>query len=62
MKCPFLEEVAARYCKAYPIRKLIPCSISDTIFSLCLNNDHVKCPEYRNTASKADEQKQKLDD
>ncbi|PIS23476.1 MAG: hypothetical protein COT45_06450 [bacterium (Candidatus Stahlbacteria) CG08_land_8_20_14_0_20_40_26] len=57
MKCPFLEEVLVRYCKAYPIKKLIPCGTSDTI-SLCLSNDYVKCSEYRSVA-KIDEQQSK---
>ena len=58
-KCPFLEEEIVRYCKAYPIKKTIPCSnASDTIISLCLSDDYVKCSEYRDVA-KVDEQKSK---
>ncbi|MDI6839706.1 MAG: hypothetical protein QMD71_02445 [bacterium] len=48
-KCPFLEEVIVRYCKAYPIKKLIPPSTSDTN-SICLNNGYVKCSKYRDVA------------
>lgn len=46
MRCPFLEEVLVRYCKAYPIKKLIPSCVSDKA-SLCLSDDYVKCAEYR---------------
>ena len=47
MKCPFLEEVLVRYCKAYPIKKLVPCGNTP---SLCVKEDHVKCPEYLSVA------------
>ncbi len=49
MKCPFLEEVLVRYCKAYPTKKGIPSSSSDK-FSLCLNEGYTKCPEYQRLA------------
>ena len=45
MKCPFLEEVVVRYCKAYPIRKSIPSSVCDSV-SLCLGNKYVECSQY----------------
>jgi len=57
MKCPFLEEIVVRYCKAYPIRKLIPHGVSNTI-SLCSSDDYVKCSEYQHVA-RMDEQKSK---
>ena len=47
MRCPFLEEVLVRYCKAYPVKKLIPCSNTP---SLCLTKDYVKCSEYLSVA------------
>jgi len=47
MKCPFLEEVLVRYCKAYPVKKLVPCGSAP---SLCSNGDHVKCSEYLSVA------------
>jgi len=49
MKCPFLEEVVVRYCKAYPVRKLIPSDVSSTV-SLCTSDEYVHCPEYREVA------------
>jgi len=45
-KCPHLEEIVVRYCKAFPIKKLIPSSSSD-VLSLCLSEEHVNCHEYR---------------
>ncbi len=57
MKCPFLEEVVVRYCKAYPIRKLIPSDLSGTM-SLCLSEGHVQCTEYQGVA-KGDGEKSK---
>jgi glycine cleavage system H protein len=48
-KCPYLEEIVVRYCKAYPVKKLIPSSSSD-VLSLCLSDAHVNCPEYRKMA------------
>ena len=47
MKCPFLEEVVVRYCKAYPIRKMIPDSSQE---SICLSDEHRTCSTYREVA------------
>jgi glycine cleavage system H lipoate-binding protein len=48
MKCPFLEEVVVRYCKASPIKKMIPSP------SLASDDPCVGCPEkcatYRESA------------
>ena len=46
MKCPLLEEETVRYCKAFPIKKSIPSSISDEL-SLCLGEDYVLCSVYK---------------
>ncbi len=45
MRCPFLEEEIVRYCKAFPIRKLIPSTSSDKL-CLCLSEDYIRCSEY----------------
>jgi len=47
MKCPFIEEVVVRYCKAYPIRKMIPNSGEE---SICLGEEHCNCSTYREVA------------
>jgi len=39
MKCPFLEEIVVRYCKAYPVKKMIPRT------SLAREDPCVGCPE-----------------
>lgn len=49
MKCPFLEEVVVRYCKAFPIKKMIPQARSDTP-CICLSEEYTQCPEYRSAA------------
>lgn len=49
MKCPFLEEIVVRYCKAYPVKKLIPSASSD-VLSVCLSKEHSNCPEYKEVA------------
>ncbi len=41
--CPFLEEIVVRYCKAYPIKKMIPTS------SLKSDNPCIGCPEKCST-------------
>ncbi len=45
MKCPYLEEVAMRYCKAYPIKKMIPASASQLV-SPCFSNPD-NCPIHQ---------------
>ncbi len=47
MKCPFLEEVVVRYCRAYPIRKMIPSTADE---SVCLSDEHKTCPTFREVA------------
>ena len=42
--CPFLEEVSMVYCKAYPIKKMIPVNaIKD---NPCVTSSHFQCPVY----------------
>ena len=47
MKCPFLEEVVVRYCQAYPIRKMIPCSAEE---NTCVGDGHFACETFREMA------------
>ncbi len=49
MACPFLEEIVVRYCKACPVKKLIPQNDSGTP-SICLMEKYVECPTYREVA------------
>jgi glycine cleavage system H protein len=47
MKCPFLEEVVVRYCQAYPIRKMIPCSSEE---NTCVGKEHFQCETFKEMA------------
>ncbi len=47
MKCPFLEEVVVRYCQAYPVRKMIPCSSEE---KTCIGDGHFQCETFRQIA------------
>ena len=43
--CPFLEEMLMQYCRAYPVRKLVPKHrISSR--SLCADEGHERCPFF----------------
>lgn len=46
MICPFLEEVKVRYCKAFPIRKLIPSTSSFSPESACIS-EFFQCPAFQ---------------
>jgi len=50
MRCPYLEEVAMRYCQAYPVKKMIPASSSQLV-SPCFTS-HGSCPVYQDVAGK----------
>jgi len=45
MLCPYLEEIVMRYCKAYPMKKMIPASSSQLV-SPCFSNN-TSCPIYK---------------
>jgi glycine cleavage system H protein len=47
-KCPFLEEVVVRYCKAYPVKKMIPMDKLQRE-DPCIGCPH-KCAIYREVA------------
>lgn len=49
MKCPFLEEIVVRYCKAHPVRKMIPAE-SATGSCSCLDGEYEKCPAFKEVA------------
>ena len=46
MPCPFLEEIAMVYCRAYPVRKLIP-SHKVTTDSPCMGEGYRSCPFFQ---------------
>jgi hypothetical protein len=46
MPCPFLEEILMAYCRAYPVRKLVPkCQI--TTGSTCTAERYMDCPFFK---------------
>lgn len=46
MACPFLEEILMTYCRAYPIRKLVPkCQV--TTGSTCTEERYINCPFFK---------------
>jgi hypothetical protein len=45
-ECPFLKEEKVVYCKAFPLKKMLPL---DKIFdkeNICLKKEYVSCPLY----------------
>ena len=50
MPCPYLEEVVMRYCKAYPMKKMIPASSSQLV-SPCFT-DNGSCPVFKDVTGK----------
>jgi glycine cleavage system H lipoate-binding protein len=49
MKCPYLEEVVVRYCKAFPLKKMIPREAIGQE-SPCTSGNHCSCSQFRTTA------------
>jgi len=46
MPCPFLEAVTMVYCRAYPVRKLIPSHMMTTA-SPCMGEGYRGCPFFQ---------------
>jgi hypothetical protein len=46
MMCPFLEEIVMVYCRAYPVRKLVP-KYAITTESACMCEGYVGCPLFK---------------
>jgi hypothetical protein len=46
MMCPFLEETVMVYCRAYPVRKLVP-KYAITTESACMCEGYVGCPLFK---------------
>lgn len=51
MRCPFFEEVLVAYCRAYPIKKMIP---SDRVQTdcICTREGFEDCPLFREVVAK----------
>jgi hypothetical protein len=46
MSCPYLEEVMMVFCRAYPVKKLVP-RARITTSSPCLGGSFENCPFFR---------------
>ncbi len=46
-RCPFLKEERMAFCKAFPIKKMLPLDRLYLKDSLCLRGDYTQCPTYR---------------
>lgn len=46
MPCPFLEEIVMVYCRAYPVRKLVP-KHQVTTRSPCTGEGYRECPFFK---------------
>lgn len=46
MPCPFLEEIVMAYCRAYPVKKLVP-KYQMTTGSPCTAEGYPDCPFFR---------------
>jgi len=51
MRCPFFEEVLVAYCRAYPVKKMIP---SDRVQTdcICTREGFEDCPLFREVLAK----------
>lgn len=51
MSCPHLKEVVMLFCRAYPVKKMVPL---DRIVTAepCLGGDFENCPLYRELAER----------
>ncbi|MBI3989475.1 MAG: hypothetical protein HY347_07640 [candidate division NC10 bacterium] len=46
MTCPFLEEIVMVYCRAYPVRKLVP-KHQITTGNPCAGEGYMNCPFFK---------------
>ncbi len=51
MSCPYLTEVTMAFCRAYPVKKLVP---SERVLteSACDGECYAKCPVYREATAR----------
>ncbi len=46
-KCPFLELTTVTFCKAFPVKKMIPVDKSTSAKGVCNSTNFRECPAYR---------------
>ena len=51
MRCPFFEEVLVAYCRAYPVKKMVP---SDRLHTncVCTQEGFEGCPLFREVVAR----------
>ena len=56
MRCPFFEEVVVAFCRAYPVKKMVP---SDRIQAhcVCTSETFDDCPLFREVMARLDSAK-----
>jgi hypothetical protein len=53
MGCPYFEEVVMVFCRAYPLKKLLPRNVS-TAASRCVGASFDRCPFYQEVTARGD--------
>ena len=46
-KCPFLEVTTVTFCKAFPVKKMIPLDKSSSARGVCTTDSFRQCPAFR---------------
>jgi hypothetical protein len=46
-KCPFLEVTKVTFCKAFPVKKMIPLDRSSSAKGVCTTDSFRQCPAFR---------------
>ena len=54
-RCPFLEVKTVTYCKAFPVKKMIPVEASSHTPGLCSSHNYRECAAYREIECREDE-------
>jgi hypothetical protein len=54
MSCPYLEEVVMVFCRAYPVKKLIPRARGTTACP-CLSEGFTGCPFFQEVTARTHE-------
>ncbi len=53
MRCPFFEEVVVAYCRAFPIKKMVPSDRLQTECT-CTGNKYEECSLFQEVVSRID--------
>jgi len=53
MRCPFFEEVVVAYCRAFPIKKMVPSDRLQTECA-CTGNKYEECSLFQEVVARID--------